>query len=95
MIHITIYPEHRDGVFGPARALAALEDPIITLEAACKELGAKVTVTHSTAPTEATPAPTPRRVRRTKAQIEAQIAADKPWDETMVPVRAHAAAEHG
>ena len=94
-IHILIEPEKRDGVFGPARALAALEEPIITLEAACKELGAKVTVTRDAAPASATPPITPRRVRRTKAQIAAQTEADKPWDETMVLVRAPAAAEHG
>lgn len=89
-IHISIEPEHRDGVFGPARALSRLEDPIVALQTACEALGATVTITHDGAPTEAAPAPTLRRVRRTRAQIAAQIAADKPWDETMVPIRAGA-----
>ena len=89
-IHISIEPEKRDGVFGPARALAALEEPIMALQAACEALNAKVTITPDAMPVSATPASTPPRVRRTKAQIaahkaEAKIAMDAAMADALAP----------
>ena len=73
MIHITIEPEKREGIFGAANALAALESPVKALQEAAEVLGATVTVSHeATAPTIPT-----RRKRRTSAQVAADKAAAK------------------
>lgn len=71
-IIIHIEPEKREGMFGPAHALAALEGPVRVFMEACQSLNATVVVTGGES---APPAPTPR-VRRSKAEIaEAKAAA--------------------
>jgi CHASE3 domain sensor protein len=70
MIHITIEPEKREGIFGAANALAALEAPVKALQESAEALGATVTVSHeATAPTIPT-----RRKKRTSAQVAADKA---------------------
>ena len=72
-IHITIEPEAREGIFGAANALAALEAPVKALQEAAEALGATVMVSHA----ESVPAPPEKRQRRTSAQVTADKVAAK------------------
>jgi len=70
-IIIQIEPEKREGMFGPAHALAALEAPVQALEEACAALKASMSVKR----VDSAPPPPAPRVRRSKAEIAAAKAA--------------------